>query len=293
MLRSMRWLFVVLLVLAGAGLLAPAAQAAPAAAAPAPVQVSGAVATPAGYTAADLAALPQVSYPLNQPGGTVTGVDLRDLVLRAGPLLSETAKNPQLRVLLTVTARGRDVPFALGELDPDFGNHPAVLAVADGRVRLVVPGDRTPARTLRDVTGVRVAVSDAGPATPAAGSVVVSDGHRTATVSAQQLSRLPARTLTVDFQSGTGSQTHTERGPALTAVLAVAGMPVRAGTGVVAVGSDGYGAAVTLGEYYFGGRTLLLSTAEDGAALAQPRLITPGDVKGGRYVSGVVALTVG
>ena len=30
-----------------------------------------------------------------------------------------------------------------------------------------------------------------------------------------------------------------------------------------------------------------------GGALAQPRLVTDGDVKGGRYVSGVVDLVVG
>jgi hypothetical protein len=281
-------LIVVLLVVVWSGLLAPAALAAP----PEPaVQVSGAVAAPASYSAADLAALPRATYPL-AGGGTVSGVDLRDLVLRAGPRLP-AAENPQLRVLLTVTGRGPDVPFALGELDPDVGAHPAVLTVADGRVQLVVPGDRTPARSLPDVTGVRVAVSDAGPSAPPAGSVVVGDGNRTTVVNAERLSRLPARTLTVTFRSGTGVQTHTERGPALAAVLAVAGMPVGAGTSVVAVGSDGYGAAVTLGEYYFGGRTLLLSTAEDGADLAQPRLVTPGDVQGGRYASGVVALSVG
>jgi hypothetical protein len=42
-----------------------------------------------------------------------------------------------------------------------------------------------------------------------------------------------------------------------------------------------------------GGRKLLISTVEDGVALSQPRLIAGGDVKGGRYVSGVVDLAVG
>ncbi|HEX3778357.1 MAG TPA: hypothetical protein VHX38_01730 [Pseudonocardiaceae bacterium] len=46
-------------------------------------------------------------------------------------------------------------------------------------------------------------------------------------------------------------------------------------------------------ENYVGGRPLLLSTAEDGTALAQPRLVTDGDVEGGRYVSGVVVLQIG
>jgi hypothetical protein len=42
-----------------------------------------------------------------------------------------------------------------------------------------------------------------------------------------------------------------------------------------------------------GGRPLQLSLNEDGTSLAQPRLVTDGDVKGGRYVSGVVDIYVG
>jgi hypothetical protein len=39
-----------------------------------------------------------------------------------------------------------------------------------------------------------------------------------------------------------------------------------------------------------GGRPLILSLVEDGVSLVQPRLVTDGDVKGGRYVSDVVDL---
>ena len=57
-------------------------------------------------------------------------------------------------------------------------------------------------------------------------------------------------------------------------------------------------ATVTVGgrqvtEQLTGGRPLQLSLNEDGVALAQPRLVTDGDVKGGRYVSGVVDIYVG
>ena len=54
------------------------------------------------------------------------------------------------------------------------------------------------------------------------------------------------------------------------------------------MGDDNYTAAVTPAEQFAGGRPLQLSLNEDGVALAQPRLVTDGDVKGGRYVSGVV-----
>jgi hypothetical protein len=52
-------------------------------------------------------------------------------------------------------------------------------------------------------------------------------------------------------------------------------------------------ALVVPGEARDGGRPLLISLAEDGAALAAPRLVADGDVKGGRYVSGVYDLVIG
>ena len=54
-----------------------------------------------------------------------------------------------------------------------------------------------------------------------------------------------------------------------------------------------YTATVTPAEQLVGRRPLQLSLNEDGTALAQPRLVTDGDVKGGRYVSGVVDIYVG
>ena len=78
----------------------------------------------------------------------------------------------------------------------------------------------------------------------------------------------------------------------MNAVLLAAGIFPWFSTSVAAEGNDGYLAAVTPYESVFGGRTLLLSTAENGVTLAQPRLVVGGDVKGGRYVSGVVELLV-
>jgi hypothetical protein len=59
------------------------------------------------------------------------------------------------------------------------------------------------------------------------------------------------------------------------------------------MGDDGYVAAVTPAETVVVGRPLLISLTEDGTALAEPCLVTDGDVKGGRYVSGVYDLVVG
>jgi hypothetical protein len=63
---------------------------------------------------------------------------------------------------------------------------------------------------------------------------------------------------------------------------------------VTATGSDGYRATVAWGEFDpgFEAKQILVAITEDGAALgdAGPRLVVPGDMRGGRYVSDVVSL---
>lgn len=120
-------------------------------------------------------------------------------------------------------------------------------------------------------------------------------------VTLEDLAALPQQTVEVSFGSGQGRQAHTETGPALADVLpadALAVAPDRRNDllsfAVLAVGSDGYTAAVAYGDVSadFGDRGLLLSLVEDGRALERPRLVVPGDVRGGRYVSDLVELRV-
>ncbi len=259
------------------------------------VQVGGSVTTPTTLTAAQIGALPQATLPLQGlrgEVGSVSGASVLDVLAPAGPVFG-TGKNAFLRAFVTVArAHGPSVTFAYGELDPGFGNHPALLTVNRSRVDLVVPGDRTRLRSVLDVTSVTLALSLAPVATPAAGSVQVTDGRRTVTLSASLLRRLPSSTVTVTFQAGSTPQTHTETGPSLAVVELAAGFLPAPNTVVTAVGSDGYAVNVTNGEDFFGGRPLLVSLAEDGAALAQPRLVVDGDVKGGRYVSLLVNLAL-
>ena len=272
------------------------------------VSVSGEVTTPAAYTPAQLAALPQTTVTLNEgrQSATDTGVLLETLVTDAGPAYPAglvNAKNELLRVTATVRGSGhRAVTFAVGELDPNFGNHPALLALTEnghpiaGGPELIVPGDTIPLRDVRHVSSVTVGIATA-PATdttpPPANPVEVIDGPRHLTLSAALLARLPARTLTVSFQGPSGLQTHTETGPPLLEVLGLAGVFPTLNTWVAAVGDDNYAATVTPAEQLVGGRPLLVSLNEDGVVLSQPRLVTDGDVKGGRYVSGVVDLYAG
>jgi hypothetical protein len=63
---------------------------------------------------------------------------------------------------------------------------------------------------------------------------------------------------------------------------------------VLAVGADGYTAAVAYGDVSadFGNRGLLVALNEDGKALERPRLVVPGDVEGGRFGSDLLELKV-
>ena len=272
------------------------------------LSVGGEVTTAASYTVEQLAALPQTTVTVKVGGRQVTdtGVLLETLVTDAGPAYPASllnTKNELLRVTVTVRGAGhRQVTFAVGELDPGFGNHPALLALTQNGhpighgPELVVPGDRAPVRFVPRVSRltVGIATTPATDTSPAAGSPVeVINGRHHVTLSAALLARLPAETLHVSFQGPGGTQTHTEVGPSLLEVLAAARIWSALNTWVAAVGNDNYTATVTPAEQLAGGGPLQLSLNEDGTALAQPRLVADGDVKGGRYVSGVVDIYVG
>jgi len=100
----------------------------------------------------------------------------------------------------------------------------------------------------------------------------------------------------VSFGSEAGTQHHTYRGALLSDVLTSAKprfdpdvhndalrFAVRVGA------TDDYAAVVAWGEIdpSFGNTPVLLAVSEDGQRLTRPRLVVPGDVKGGRYVSDV------
>ncbi|MBI1277227.1 MAG: molybdate ABC transporter substrate-binding protein [Anaerolineaceae bacterium] len=63
---------------------------------------------------------------------------------------------------------------------------------------------------------------------------------------------------------------------------------------VVATGSDGYQAVIALGEIDpdFGSQNILVAYEQDGKALDGLRLVVPGDAHDGRYVSGLVNLSL-
>ena len=132
------------------------------------------------------------------------------------------------------------------------------------------------------------------------GSVMI-DGSvdRPTLFSVADLAALPGHSLDVSFNTNGVAQHHVETGPLLVDVLAKVGprfdRKVKNGElrdVVVVTGADGYEAVLSYGEIApsFGNRPALLSLKEDGVLRTAPRLVIPGDVKGGRDVSQVVRI---
>jgi len=139
-----------------------------ASAALAQVVITGAVSKPLTLTVADLAAEPQVtlhvSFNTSHGAETAdyTGVPLWSVLQQAG-VVDGTAKGGHLRHGILITAAdGYGALLSIGEVDPDFANDGAILAVRkDGQpldegVRLVVPGDKKGGRSVRHVAEIEV-----------------------------------------------------------------------------------------------------------------------------------------
>jgi hypothetical protein len=136
---------------------------------------------------------------------------------------------------------------------------------------------------------------------PAAGVVrLVGDLRDPRDLHIAELATLPQQKVSVRYGSASGPRSHVEQGVLLSDLLPVEALATTDAKhdeltfGVLATGSDGYAALVSYGEISpdFGNRGILLATSEDGAALERPRLVVPGDVKGGRQVSEVIELRV-
>ncbi|WP_235012123.1 molybdopterin-binding protein [Caballeronia catudaia] len=111
-------------------------------------QLSGAIAHPATYDLAALQALPAVTRTIG--ANTYTGVSLWDLINASGIQTSATVKNDLLGFYLVATGSdGYRTVISLGELSPDFGNQPDIVAYSmngaplpgTGFARLVIPND--------------------------------------------------------------------------------------------------------------------------------------------------------
>jgi len=144
---------------------APAAGAAAVSAA-ASIAVAGEDGKIVRFDQASLARLPQRSVRAEAHGKSVecTGANLIDVLGTVGAASGEALRGKNLALYVRISAAdGYRAVFALAELDPGFrGDVPIVTASCDGKAleakdgpfRLIVPGEKRPARWVRQVTAI-------------------------------------------------------------------------------------------------------------------------------------------
>lgn len=293
-----------------------------------PVLISGHVADPGIYNLPTTTPVTTESVTYTAAGvpvsDTYTGTTLWNLLADAGGVATTTAKNDILsKYVIATGSDGYQALFSLGEIDPMFGNQPVLIAYADkagqlgpngsdGLARVVVPGDIAGGRYVSDLVSLRV-VSLPEPGPTGAGGIspqatlsgAVADP--TIVTPATLAGLHQSTTETATYLAGSTSTTDTYTGVSLWTLIQDAGLLTDPsikndllGFAVVATGSDGYRAVISLGEIdpAFGNQSDLVAYADTAGQLGPGgsdgalRLVVPGDHAGGRYVSNLVSLQV-
>ena len=133
------------------------------------VSVGGEVTTPLTLTAADLAAMPRTTATAKDKQGvahTFDGVALSDIFKKAGVTTGKDLRGKNMtKYVLVSCADNYQVVFSLAELDSSITDRVVILAdreggqplpAATGPFRLVVPGEKKPARNCYKVTSIDI-----------------------------------------------------------------------------------------------------------------------------------------
>lgn len=157
------------MILVGGPRIAAWAQTAPTGQTAAAIKVTGEVLTPLTLTAADLAAMPHVNASAKDKQGVMhsfSGVPLSGIFSRAGVTTGRQLRGENLaKYLLVKCADGYQVVFSLAELDSSFTDRVVILADQEegkplpagiGPYRLIVPGEKKPARNCFQVTELAI-----------------------------------------------------------------------------------------------------------------------------------------
>ncbi|GAB4022852.1 hypothetical protein GCM10028773_37570 [Spirosoma koreense] len=131
--------------------------------------VSGEVTKPLTLQAADLKAMPHTEVTDKDRDGKehrYSGVPLIELLRQAGATVGGELRGKNLAKFAVVKATdGYEVVFALPELDPEFATRTvlladsvdgAPLAAGVGPYRVIVPGEKKPARWIREVKSIEI-----------------------------------------------------------------------------------------------------------------------------------------
>ena len=294
----------------------------------APVYLAGDVADSGFYNIPDVKPVTTESVTYKVAGvpvsDTYTGTTLWNLLNTAGGVTTTSAKNDILsKYVIATGSDGYTAVYSLGEINPQFGNQSILIASSDtagqlgptgsdGLSRVVVPGDIAGGRYVSDLVSLKVgSLPEPGPTGP--GGIVASATLSGAVadptiITPETLSQLnQSQTETATYLSGSGPVTDTYTGVSLWNLIQDAGLLTDPSIKndllnfvVVATGSDGYRTAFSLGEIHpaFGNQQDIVAYSDQkgqlgsGGSDGAMRIVVPGDVAGGRYVSNLTSLQV-
>lgn len=134
------------------------------------LKISGEVTTPLALTLKEINQMPHSQAILKDKNGkprVFSGVPVTDILARAGATLGGKLRGKYLsQYLLVKCADGYNVLFSMAELDSSFTNRVILLAdsvggkplpEARGPLRMIVPGEKKPARSCFKVTEMIIA----------------------------------------------------------------------------------------------------------------------------------------
>jgi hypothetical protein len=135
------------------------------------IQITNAEGHTAALTVAQIAGAPHVTVSVtdHDVAAQFAGVSLSTVLSMAGIPLGDTLRGPRMaEVLLVSAADGYRVAFALAEVDAAFAVREIILAdkrdgkpldAREGPFRIVAPGDKRPARWIRQVADLKIVVA--------------------------------------------------------------------------------------------------------------------------------------
>jgi DMSO/TMAO reductase YedYZ molybdopterin-dependent catalytic subunit len=133
------------------------------------VKITGEVLKPLTLSITDLAAMPQTEVNVRDKQGashTYSGVALAGIFKQAGVTTGKQLRGKNLAKYVLITcADGYQVVFSLAELDSSFTDRVVILsdkmdgkllAPSVGPFRIIVPGEKKPARNFFQVTSIAI-----------------------------------------------------------------------------------------------------------------------------------------
>ncbi len=249
----------------------------------------------------------QVNFQNPTEAHTYFGPLMLDMTKEAGGD-GKAGRDLLTRLIVATGQGGQKSVVSWGEMDPIFAGRKIILgyqqdganlAGAQGPARLVIPSDKSGARSLYGLTSLQVSAVHT---TTTSGTMLHISGlvNKPLTLTATDLaSRNPVEVM-VTYMSGGQTGTYRYKGVPLWQLLNEAG--VKNGTGVsgnrtkylLVAGNDGRNAVVSWGEIdpALSGVNVLVAYEQEGVPLGGglTRLVVPSDARGGRYVPYVTSI---